>query len=111
MRPATTSPSSPEPRTTSPATFASRSSSSDAKGRVVTLPTARVLVADGLDAPPFLETKAKLERIGVPGGDEADATHIYVADLKLPRAGHVLDARRAGGRQRRRCRRSGTSSS
>ena len=30
--------------------------------------------------------------------------------LRLPRAGQVLDARRAGGRQRRRCRRSGTSS-
>ena len=23
----------------------------------------------------------------MPGGDEADATHIYVADLKLPRVG------------------------
>jgi hypothetical protein len=59
----------------------------DAKGRVVTLPTAKVFVADALDAPPFLETEGKLERIGVPGGDEADATHIYVAHLKLPRAG------------------------
>jgi hypothetical protein len=59
----------------------------DAEGRVVTLPTARVWVADALDAKPFLETDAKLERIGVPGGDEADATHIYVAHLRLPRAG------------------------
>ena len=59
----------------------------DAEGRVVALPTAKLFVADGLDAPPFLETQAKLERIGVPGGDEADATHIYVADLKLPRVG------------------------
>jgi hypothetical protein len=59
----------------------------DAKGRPVTLPTAKVFVADRLDAPPFLETEAKLERIGVPGGDEADATHIYVAYLKLPRVG------------------------
>ncbi len=59
----------------------------DAEGRVVALPTAKLFVADGLDAPPFLETEAKLERIGVPGGDEADATHIYVADLKLPRVG------------------------
>ena len=40
-----------------------------------------------LDAQPFLETEAKLERIGVPGGAEADATHIYVATLRLPRAG------------------------
>ncbi len=59
----------------------------DAKGQLVTLPTARVFVAGGLDERPFLETEAKLERIGVPGGDEADATHIYVATLKLPHAG------------------------
>ena len=57
------------------------------EGRVVTLPTAKVFVADALDAAPFLETQGKLERIGVPGGDEADATHIYVAHLKLPRSG------------------------
>ena len=59
----------------------------DAEGRVVTLPTARVWVSDALDAPPFLETEAKLERIGLPGGDEADATHIYVANLRLPLTG------------------------
>jgi hypothetical protein len=59
----------------------------DAEGAVVALPTARVWVSEGLDQPPFLETEAKLERIGVPGGDEADATHIYVATLKLPHAG------------------------
>jgi len=59
----------------------------DSKGRVVTLPTAKVFVANSLDAKPFLETQGKLERIGVPGGDQADATHIYVAHLKLPRAG------------------------
>jgi hypothetical protein len=59
----------------------------DAEGAVVTLPTARVWVADALDAAPFLETEAKLERIGVPGGDEANATHIYVASFRVPRAG------------------------
>jgi hypothetical protein len=59
----------------------------DAQGRVVTLPTAKVFVANSLDAKPFQETQGKLERIGVPGGDQADATHIYVAHLKLPRAG------------------------
>ena len=46
-----------------------------------------MFVAGGLDERPFLETEAKLERIGVPGGDEADATHIYVATLKLPHVG------------------------
>ncbi len=59
----------------------------DGEGRAVTLPNARVWVADALDEAPFLETDAKLERIGVPGGDEADATHIYVANLQLPRPG------------------------
>ena len=59
----------------------------DGEGRVVTLPTARVWVANALEAKPFLESTAKLERIGVPGGAEADATHIYVAHLNLPRPG------------------------
>jgi hypothetical protein len=59
----------------------------DAEGAVVALPTARVWVADALDSRPFLEDEAKLERIGLPGGDVADATHIYVANLQLPRAG------------------------
>lgn len=59
----------------------------DAEGQVVSLPTARVWVADDLKAAPFLESSAKLERIGVPGGDVADASHIYVARLRLPRPG------------------------
>jgi hypothetical protein len=59
----------------------------DAENAVVALPTARVWVSRALEAPPFLETEAKLERIGIPGGDEADATHIYVATLPLKRPG------------------------
>jgi hypothetical protein len=59
----------------------------DAENAVVALPTARVWVSRALEEPPFLETEAKLERIGVPGGDEADATHIYVAKLPLTRPG------------------------
>jgi hypothetical protein len=59
----------------------------DAEERVVTLPSARVWVADRLDARPFLQSSAKIERIGVPGGDVADASHIYVARLRLPRPG------------------------
>jgi len=59
----------------------------DSEGRVVTLPTARVWVANALDTPPFLESTAKLERIGVPGGVVADASHIYVARLNLSRPG------------------------
>lgn len=72
----------------------------DSEGALVTLPTARVWVANGLDEEPFLETEAKLERIGVPGGDEADATHIYVANLRLPRAGkYWLLAEPEGGKK------------
>ena len=59
----------------------------DAEGQPVTLPTARVFAAEALDARPFLETEAKLERIGLPGEDVADATHIYVATLRLSRPG------------------------
>lgn len=70
----------------------------DAEGAVVALPTARVWVAEALDQAPFFEGEAKLQRIGVPGGDEADATHIYVAMLRLPRPGtYWLLAEPAGG--------------
>jgi hypothetical protein len=73
----------------------------DAQGQAVTLPTARVWVANALDARPFLETTAKLERIGVPGGAEADATHIYVANVKLPHAGkYWLLAEPEGGKDK-----------
>jgi urease beta subunit len=72
----------------------------DAAGQVVTLPEARVWVARSLDAKPFLELTAKLERIGVPGGAEADATHIYVAHVRLPRPGtYWLLAEPDGGKK------------
>jgi hypothetical protein len=68
------------------------------EGEVVTLPTAHLWVARGLDQRPFLESEAKLERIGVPGGDQADATHIYVAHLTLPEPGtYWLVAEPEGG--------------
>jgi hypothetical protein len=71
----------------------------NSQGQVVTLPTARVWVADALDARPFLETQAKLERIGVPGESTADATHIYVATLKLRQPGkYWMLAEPEGGR-------------
>jgi hypothetical protein len=59
----------------------------DSVGQVVKLPTARLWVARGLGAKPFLESSARLERIGIPGGSEADSTHIYVARVRLPRPG------------------------
>ena len=73
----------------------------DAEGAVVALPTARVWVANSLDSPPFLEGEAKLERIGLPGGDEADATHIFVATLPLMRPGkYWLLAEPEGGAEK-----------
>jgi len=59
----------------------------DAEGQVVTLPTAKLWVARELEAKPFLESSAKLERIGIPGGAEADSTHIYVARVPLREPG------------------------
>ena len=59
----------------------------DSTGRPVIVPTARVWVARGLDEKPYLETQAKLERIGLPGDDEADSTHIYVARFRAGRPG------------------------
>ena len=72
----------------------------DSQGQVSLLPTARVWVARALDAQPFLESMAQLERIGVPGGAEADATHIYVTHLHLPEAGtYWLLAEPEGGKE------------
>lgn len=59
----------------------------DAAGRHVTLPTARIWLARGLEERPFLESTAKLERIGVPGGAEGHSTHIYVAHVPIRKPG------------------------
>ena len=73
----------------------------DSQGLVSLLPTARVWVARALDAAPFLESMAQLERIGVPGGAEADATHIYVAHLRLREPGtYWLLAEPEGGKEK-----------
>ncbi len=72
----------------------------DSQGEVSLLPTARVWVARALEAQPFQESTAQLERIGVPGGEEADATHIYVAHLSLPEPGtYWLLAEPEGGKE------------
>jgi hypothetical protein len=72
----------------------------DSEGRPLNLPTARVWLSRGLDEKPFLETEAKLERIGVPGGDEADSTHIYVLHFRAREPGtYWLLAEPDGGRE------------
>ena len=50
-------------------------------------PTARVWVAHGLKQTPYTETTARLEPIGVPGGETADAGGIYVAHIETPGPG------------------------
>lgn len=71
----------------------------DAEGAPVLIPTARVFVSRGLEDEPFLETTAQLERVGVPGLSDADATHIYVARLALPEPGtYWLLAEPEGGK-------------
>src|SRR5919106_4235726 len=72
----------------------------DSEGQVLALPTARVWIARGLKTQPFLESTAQLERIGVPGGAEADSTHLYVAHVRLRKPGtYWLLAEPEGGRK------------
>lgn len=72
----------------------------DKQSRLVERPTARVWVARGLAQAPFAETIARLERVGVPGGDTADVGGIYVATLELPAPGkYWFLAEPVGGRE------------
>jgi hypothetical protein len=59
----------------------------DAQSRLVSRPTARVWVSRGLKQVPFVETTARNEPIGVPGGARADVGSIYVANVRLPAPG------------------------
>src|SRR5438552_2460694 len=72
----------------------------DSHGRQVLLPTARIWVASGLEAKPFLKSTAKLERIEVPGGAQGLSTHIYVTHVRIRRPGtYWLLAEPQGGRE------------
>ena len=59
----------------------------DKQSRLIERPTARVWIARGLKQVPYATTTARLEPIGVPGGDTADANDIYVAKVVTPTAG------------------------
>lgn len=59
----------------------------DKQGRVVERPTARVWLARGLKEVPFAQTTARLEPIGVPGGESAGVGGIYVATIRTPTPG------------------------
>jgi hypothetical protein len=59
----------------------------DKQSKLIERPTARVWIARGLKQAPYAETTARLEPIGVPGGESAGAKGIYVATLRAPTAG------------------------
>jgi len=72
----------------------------DNESRLVDRPTARVWVAHGLKEPPFAETTARLEPVGVPGGDDAGVGGIYVARIETPTPGtYWVLAEPVGGRK------------
>lgn len=72
----------------------------DKQGRVSEQPTARVWVARGLKQPPFAQTTARFEPIGVPGGETADAGGIYVARIATPSPGtYWFLAKPVGGKK------------
>jgi hypothetical protein len=74
----------------------------DPRGHVVSRPRARVWVARSLSVRPFAETVARLEPIGVPGvATDGEAKAIYVARVRVPKAGHYqVVTRPLGGRER-----------
>ena len=57
----------------------------DGQGRVLSTPTAKVLVATGLTAKPYETAVAHSEPIGVPGGASAGVGSIFVTHVSLPR--------------------------
>lgn len=70
----------------------------DGRSKLVEQPTARVWISRGLKQKPYAETVAHLEPIGVPGGDQADAQAIYVAEVETPGPGtYWLLAEPVGG--------------
>jgi hypothetical protein len=59
----------------------------DKQSKLIERPTARVWLAHGLKQVPFAQTTARLEPIGVPGGESAGANGIYVATVATPTPG------------------------
>jgi hypothetical protein len=70
----------------------------DSSARLIARPTAQVWIARSLGAPPFQQTVAHLQDVGVPGvSTGADAPTIYVAHVRVPAAGkYVVLARPVG---------------
>jgi len=72
----------------------------DKQGALVERPTARVWVARGLKQAPFAETTARLEPIGVPGGESAGVGGIYVTRITTSTPGkYWIMAEPVGGKK------------
>jgi hypothetical protein len=72
----------------------------DSKSRLIERPSARVWIARDLKQAPYAQTTARLERIGVPGGDKVDVPALYVTHVAIPRPGkYWLLAEPVGGRK------------
>jgi hypothetical protein len=68
-------------------------------GASIERPAARVWLARGLKAQPFQRRTARLEQVGVPGGSEGTASHLYVVHLHIPGPGkYWVLAKPIGGR-------------
>ena len=72
----------------------------DKQSKLIERPTARVWISRGLKQAPYAETTARLEPIGVPGGESAGVKGIYVTTLTTPTAGtYWYLAEPVGGRK------------
>lgn len=61
----------------------------DGAGALVERPTARVWLARGKNLKPYATATARLQPVGVPGGDTADAANVYVMTVDVRRPGVV----------------------
>lgn len=66
-------------------------------GNLVERPTAKVWLAHGRDQAPYATATARLEPVGVPGGDKADAQNIYVLHTSVSRPGTLWYVARPAG--------------
>jgi hypothetical protein len=70
------------------------------EAKPVERPTARVWVSQSRSRPPFEQTSAKLEPVGIPGRSEpafGGVTRVYVANLRIPRPGRYWLAAQPAG--------------
>jgi hypothetical protein len=71
----------------------------DNNGGSVERSRARVWLSRGLEAKPFEEQTAQLEKVGVPGEARGEVSHLYVVHLRVPEPGkYWVLAKPDGGR-------------